>query len=49
MPGAVILWEAGSEDEVRATLASFPLAKAGLLEIVMVVPLQPYAGFGPPN
>lgn len=49
MPGAAILWEAGSEGEVRATLASFPLAKAGLLEIVMVVPLQPYAGFGPPN
>ena len=46
-PGAAIVWEAGSEAEVREALATFPLAVAGLLEIVAVVPLEPYAGFGP--
>jgi muconolactone delta-isomerase len=46
-PGAAIVWEAGSEAEVREALATFPLAGAGLLEIVTVVPLEPYAGFGP--
>jgi hypothetical protein len=49
MGGAAILWEAMSEAEVRAACESFPLFKAGMLEIVMVVPLQPYAGFGPAN
>ncbi len=47
MGGAAILWEAASEAEVRAACESFPLFKAGMLEIVMVAPLQPYAGFGP--
>jgi muconolactone delta-isomerase len=46
-PGAAIVWEAQDEAEVRAACASFPLFKAGLLEIVAVVPLEPYAGFGP--
>ena len=47
MGGAAILWEAASEAEVRAACESFPLYEAGMLEIVMVVPLEPYAGFGP--
>ncbi|WP_263350152.1 muconolactone Delta-isomerase family protein [Acidicapsa acidisoli] len=46
-PGATILWEAASEAEVRDALASLPLFQAGLLEIVAVVPLEPYPGFGP--
>jgi muconolactone delta-isomerase len=46
-PGACILWEAGSVEEVRATLETFPLFQAGMLEIVTLVPLEPYAGFGP--
>lgn len=45
MPGAVILWESASEKEVRALLSSFPLFEAGMLEIVSVTPLEPYAGF----
>jgi muconolactone delta-isomerase len=45
MPGAAILWEAGSEAEVREALNSLPIYKAGMLEIVAVVPLQPYSGF----
>ena len=47
IPGAAILWEAASEAEVRATLASLPIFEAGMLEIVLVAPLAPYPGFGP--
>lgn len=45
--GAVILWEAADEAEVRAALASLPIAQAGMLEIVALVPLEPYPGFFP--
>jgi muconolactone delta-isomerase len=48
-PGATILWEAASEAEVRDALATLPLFGAGLLEITTLVPLEPYAGFGPAN
>jgi muconolactone delta-isomerase len=44
--GACLLWEADSEDQVRNMLATLPFAKAGLLEII-IIPLRPYAGFGP--
>jgi muconolactone delta-isomerase len=47
MPGASILWEAASEAEVRNAIASLPIFQAGMLEIVAVVPLEPYPGFGP--
>jgi muconolactone delta-isomerase len=45
VPGASIVWEAASEAEVQAALASLPIARAGMLEIVALVPLEPYAGF----
>ena len=45
MPGAAILWEAPNEDEVRAAIGSLPIFQAGMLEILTVVPLEPYAGF----
>ena len=45
--GAAILWETSSEAELRELTESLPLYKAGLLEIVIRVPLQPYPGFGP--
>lgn len=48
-PGAAILWEAASEGEARAAVESLPLFKAGMLEVVAFVPLEPYAGFGPAN
>jgi muconolactone delta-isomerase len=48
MPGAAILWEAGDEAEVRAALASLPIAEAGMLEVVALIPLEPYPGFAPP-
>jgi muconolactone delta-isomerase len=47
IPGASIVWEAASEDEVRAAIASLPIAQAGMLEVVALVPLQPYPGFCP--
>jgi muconolactone delta-isomerase len=47
LPGAAILWEAASEAEVRAALASLPIFEAGMLEILALVPLEPYPGFGP--
>jgi muconolactone delta-isomerase len=49
LPGAAILWEAGNEDDVRAALDSLPVFKAGMLEIIALVPLKPYPGFGPPQ
>lgn len=47
VPGAAILWEAASEAEVRAALDSLPIVQAGMLEIVALVPLEAYPGFGP--
>jgi muconolactone delta-isomerase len=45
-PGACILWEAGSEEEVLALFHSLPFTQAGMTEVT-VVPLKPYAGFRP--
>ncbi|HEX7157732.1 MAG TPA: muconolactone Delta-isomerase family protein [Edaphobacter sp.] len=47
MPGAVMLIEAANEDEARASVASLPLAKLGMLEIVVLTALEPYPAFGP--
>jgi len=47
-PGAAILWEAASEDEVRQAVASLPIAQANMLELVSLVPLAPYPGFAQP-
>lgn len=47
MPGAAILFEAATEDDVRAAAASLPLAKQGMLEIAALTELEPYQGFGP--
>jgi muconolactone delta-isomerase len=44
-PGAAILWEAANEAEVREAIASLPLNRAGMLEITIFLPLEPYAGF----
>jgi hypothetical protein len=44
-PGAAILWETGNEAEVREAMASLPLNRAGMLEITIFLPLEPYAGF----
>jgi muconolactone delta-isomerase len=44
MAGAVILWEAASEAEVRETIATLPLAERNMLEVVAMVPLEPYPG-----
>ena len=47
VPGAAIVWEAIDEAEVRAALESLPIFQAGMLEILALVPLAPYPGFGP--
>ena len=47
MPGAAIVWEAADETQTRGFCESLPLFKAGMLEIVALLPLEPYAGFGP--
>lgn len=47
IPGSTILFEAATEDEVRAAVASLPLAKHGMLEIATLTELEPYPGFGP--
>jgi muconolactone delta-isomerase len=47
LPGAAILWEAANEAEARAALSSLPINRAGMLEILFLVPLAPYRGFIP--
>lgn len=44
--GACLLVEADSETQVREALSTLPFFRAGMLE-VSVIPLKPYAGFGP--
>ncbi len=44
-PGAAILWEAASEAQVQEAIASLPIAQANMLELVALVPLEPYPGF----
>jgi muconolactone delta-isomerase len=44
-PGACILWEAENEARARELLATLPMAKSGMLEILEFVPLKPYPGF----
>jgi muconolactone delta-isomerase len=46
-PGAAIIWEAADEAQVREAVASLPIFKAGMLELSALLPLEPYAGFGP--
>jgi muconolactone delta-isomerase len=48
-PGACGLWEAATEDDVRSRLESLPLFERGMLDIVSIIPLHPYPGFGPPQ
>ena len=47
VPGAAILWESAGEAEVRAALESLPMFQAGMLEVLLVAPLEPYPGFFP--
>jgi muconolactone delta-isomerase len=44
-PGAILLLEADDLD--TAKLARLPMYEAGMLEIVLISRLKPYAGFGP--
>jgi len=45
-PGAVLLFEANSETEVRDLVSSFPLAKLGMLTNFITTQLNPHPVFG---
>jgi muconolactone delta-isomerase len=46
-PGAAMIIEAASADDVRAGLATLPLIANGMLLLDVLVPLNPYRGFLP--
>lgn len=46
LAGACILVEADSEERARERLNTLPLYQAGMIEFSLM-PLKPYAGFGP--
>lgn len=41
-PGAALLMEAATEDEVKAAVESLPLAQLKMLEIATLIQLDPY-------
>jgi ketopantoate reductase len=45
--GAVAIVDAGSAKDVEEITNGLPLVQAGILAPPMIVPLKPYAGFGP--
>jgi muconolactone delta-isomerase len=47
VPGACLMLEAASQDEVETAIQTLPLIQKNMLEIVMILPLKPYAGFAP--
>ncbi|MBZ9755612.1 hypothetical protein LB524_09980 [Mesorhizobium sp. ESP6-5] len=47
IPGSGMMFEVGSDADVRGHLATLPLVKAGMMDIAAIVPLNPYPGFGP--
>jgi muconolactone delta-isomerase len=44
LAGACIVWNAQSEEQVRELLATLPFYRAGMLEILSMIPLTPYNG-----
>ena len=46
IPGACLIVEAESEQQVRETLRTLPFFEAGMLD-VLIIPLRPYTGFAP--
>ncbi len=46
-PGAILIFEANTQDQVEQIMANLPLAKRGMLEVAMTTELTPYSGFGP--
>lgn len=45
--GACMLLEAASLEEAQSAVNDLPLVKLGMLEIISLIPLKPYAGFAP--
>jgi hypothetical protein len=46
-PGSALLLEATDRADAEAQIATLPLVKAGMMDVVALVPLAPYPGFGP--
>jgi len=49
LPGSGMMLEAENDAEVRNHVDTLPLVKAGMMDVVALVPLAPYPGFGPRN
>ena len=47
--GACMILEAETLEAAQAAMNELPLIKLGMLEIVALIPLKPYAGFSPRN
>ena len=47
VPGSSIVWEAASKAEIQTAIESLPVYQAGMMEIVALIPLEPYPAFGP--
>jgi hypothetical protein len=47
LPGSGLMFESADASEVRQHIDTLPLVKAGMMEVVALVPLNPYPGFGP--
>jgi muconolactone delta-isomerase len=47
LAGACMLVEAETAEQVRERLVTLPFVRAGMLEVLSVIPLKPYAGFCP--
>jgi muconolactone delta-isomerase len=47
MPGACLMFEAETVQDVRDAIGTLPLAQRGMLEVMTLTPLQPYPGMGP--
>jgi muconolactone delta-isomerase len=48
MPGACLLWEADGEEQIHERWETFPFARAGMTEMLLIS-LKPYGGFRPTN
>ena len=47
VPGAFMMIEASNEKEALDKLHTLPLHQAGMLELVVLIPLKPYRAFCP--
>ena len=46
-PGAILIFEANTQHQVKQIMANLPLAKRGMLEVAMTTELTPYLALVP--